>query len=214
MNFDKYDKLIWRILGTLLLTSTIVGITVVTITFFINPRVNKKSDVVSADSSSKEKISFSFHQATELEKTDYIMMEATNRAAEKKFISGGYHLESTNIMLINHRTNERFWILEHSDTVVRATRVYEKDDKNKKVLGLLLEISDSKNNETKNLKYYDLASKRLSTIVTGVHKYINSVALIPNEILVFYIKNENAYFNRFNLKTFRVTEQGLSSPPI
>lgn len=213
MNFEKYDKFLLRIIGTLILISLIAGLAGVTITFFFTPGAGKKSDVVSADQLNKKNIPFSFHQASALEKTDYVMVEVTNREVEVSSFKS-YHPNSTNILLINHRNGERFWILEHSDSTVRATRVYESDHKEKKVLGLFLEISDSSSEETKSLKYYDLSTKRLIPVALGVHKYINSVWLQSNDMLVFFTKNSSAYYTRLNLETFEVLELQLNSPPI
>lgn len=215
LNLEKYDKIIWRINGTLLLLACLGSLLVCFVVGFKIIREElgpgqKTHDLVNVNQETKKEEFLTLGYFSPLQGTPYILVPLTSeQKLDVSYSSKTSYGSARNYLVFNSKTKESFWIWNsNSFIVLRHTLVYQSsgDEKNRKVLGIVFEfVSDNKN--SKSIQYFDLASRKVASVIQNIDRAIGVEQSSDDEVLFFYARNGKSFFKSLNVSSFLLSDE-------
>ncbi|MCC6138758.1 MAG: hypothetical protein IT287_09005 [Bdellovibrionaceae bacterium] len=225
LNFERYDKIVWRISGTLVLILCgwlLLGFVYVTGSYVFGKDHNR-TDIVRVDQATQKKEYIDFGRAHHLEGTEFLLiplqLKKTNSSLGLSSAKSYEKNTARNYMILNYKTNISFWVLkDQSAFVANYTLAFDridKDSKAKKTMGLLLELVNKDTNgdgqmdgrDKVSIYYYDLATDKLSVISEDLDSVIEALQADENSLTIMYSKTKKSYHTQLNIKTLLLSDE-------
>lgn len=222
LNVEKYDKLIWRANGTLLLFACMGAIVVCTVVgykllrdVFGNRQVH---DLVNVDQNTKKEEYLRLGYFQILKGTNLILIPLTSEQKyDVSYYSKSAYSPARNYLVFNSSTKESYWIWKsNAFLVLEDTKIFNqiKEENSQQTKALVFEFvaADSNtdgvldNTDLKSIQYFDLASQKPVPIVDQVDRSIGVQQTADDEVLFFYSRSGKSYF-----RSLSVSSLGLSA---
>lgn len=223
INFENYDKFVWRVNGTLLLFACVGAILVFTIfgykllqEVFGNRQVH---DIVNVDQNTKKEEFLRLGSFYSLKGTELILIPLTS---EQKYSSSYYsksaYTRARNYLVFNSSNKESYWIWKNNSfLVLEDTKIHNQitEEKTQKTQGLVFELVENDSNsdgilddkDQKSIQYFDLFSKKFVSIISEVDRSIGVQQITDNEVLFFYSRLGKSYFRSLAVSALTLSDE-------
>ncbi len=213
--FNKYDILIWRFNGILILLLAVVGLGVMIFSAFTMFQTNQKPapDLINLNDKVKKTEHLRLGQPQKMEGTDLILIPlSSDDNPEGQSVvnlkSGGYYYSSNlrNYLLVNTKTKQNSWFWETNNNLILtdkkigrgiAFEILEKDSNGDGSL-------DSKDQRT--IQFFDFQNFSNTTIVSNIDREIGVELVNSDEVLFLYSENGRSFYKTFDLSKKVVSE--------
>jgi hypothetical protein len=220
LTLNKYDRILWRVVGTLLLLVALLG--GASLAFLLaqvfGERRHRAHDAVAVDERTKTEEFLRLGYFQPLEGTDFVLIPLSAEGG-----GGGGSLYSRvpkstnrNYLLFNARTKESRWIWPSHASLIRAeTYVYDRvgRENGRHVTGILFERTTEDTNgngrlddeDRAGVEYYVPGSGRRVPVVADIERVIGIQQLRPDEVIVFYSRAGKSAFVTLNTASLAVS---------
>lgn len=223
MTFDKYDKVIWRINGSILLltclgvliVSTVVGYKLLKDVF----GTRQVYDIVNVDENTKKQESLKLSYFQQLKGTDSILISLTSdQTYGTSYYSKSSSNQIRNYLLFNFKNKDSKWIWDsNAMLVLNETKIYNQtqNETTQMVKGLIFEIIEKDFNndgllnhqDMKSVQYYDLTSGKMISIVSQMDQSIGIQQTSDNQVSIFYYRSGKSYFKSLTVSSMAMTDE-------
>lgn len=227
INFEKYDKLMWRAIGTLILVgcvgSVLVGFVLVLNVFKDRTPPQQRHDIVNVNQSTKKEERLRLGSFQPVKGTDLILIPLTIENDSAASFESSYDMKfgfsnSRNFLIFNTKTKASSWVWgSNSNEVFSSTNIYDnvEDTFKQKTLGIAFEFVsedtdlDGKINhkDQRNLHYFEASTKKLTAIVDKIDRSIGTQQTSGDEVLFFYSRGGKSYFKSLALSNLAVSAE-------
>ena len=227
INLEKYDKLLWRAIGTLILVictgSVIVGLILSLKVFENAPAPRQTHDIVNVNQTTKKEELLRLGQFQALRGTELIIIPLTVESDSNASYESSYDMKfgysnSRNFLVFNTKTKENNWIwATNTNEVFSSTYIYDDiaDTAKQKTLGIAFELVDTDTNldgkithkDQRNLHYFDLNTKKITAVVDKLDRSIGIQQPANDEVLFLYSRGGKSYFKSLTLANLSVSEE-------
>lgn len=227
INLEKYDLLLWRAIGSLILVicigSVLVGLVLSFKVFQDAPPPQQRHDIVNVDQNTKKEELLRLGQFQSLRGTELIIIPLTVESDNNASFESSYDMKfgysnSRNFLVFNTTTKENNWIWKtNTNEVFSSTYIYDNivETAKQKTLGIAFELVDTDTNQDgkvthkdqRNLHYFDLNAKKITPIVDRIDRSIGIQQPANNEVLFFYSRNGKSYFKSLGLSNLSISEE-------
>ena len=223
LNLEKYDKVVWRINGTLLLLACMGTILVCAIVGYKLLKevfgTRQVHDIVNVDKDTKKEEYLRLGYFHALKGTDLILVPLSS---EQKYEVGTYskssHVQARNYLVFNSKNKESYWVWKSNDyLVLEETRIYDqiKDEKAQKTRGLVFEFIGADSNadrmmddeDKKSIEYFDLSSKKSVPVLSPVDRLVGVEQTGDDEVLFFYSRSGKSYFKSLAVSSLSLSDE-------
>lgn len=223
MNFDKYDKVIWRINGSILLI-TCVGVLVVSTV--IGYKLLKDifgtryvHDLVNVNESTKKQESLKLSYFQQLKGTDLILISLTSdQTYGTSYYSKSSSHQIRNYLLFNSTSKSGQWIWDsNAMLVLNETKIYNQTQREATQVakGLIFEVIEKDFNgdgllnhqDMKSVQYYDLTSGKMISIVSQMDQSIGIQQTSDDQVSIFYYRSGKSYFKSLTVSSMTLTDE-------
>jgi hypothetical protein len=218
---EKYDKVVWRINGTLiLLTCLTVGFVCLIAGWKLVGDLfgqHERHDLINVDQNTKKQELLKLGYFESLPGTNLVLVPLSfEQTIAMPLYSKSTHSNSRNFLVLNAKTKESYWIYKaNTALVINTDHVYEKvveSEKDKKVVGLLIDLVEADSNhdgvlspdDQRTLQYFDLRQKKLVPIVGEVERSIGNKQVDSEELVLFYSKSGKSFYRSLSLSNLSV----------
>lgn len=223
MNFDKYDKVIWRINGSILLitcigvllVSTVIGYKLLQDVF----GTRQVHDLVNVDESTKKQESLKLSYFQQLKGTDFILISLTSdQTYGTSYYSKSSSNQIRNYLLFNSTSKDSKWIWgSNTMLVLNETKIYNQTQRESTQVakGLLFEVIEKDFNndgllnhqDMKSVQYYDLTSGKMISIVSQMDQSIGIQQTSDDQVSIFYYRSGKSYFKSMTVSSLALTDE-------
>lgn len=223
LNFEKYDKIIWRVNGTLILLGSVIAVLVcalvgsrlVSEVFETRP----EHDIVNVNQNTKKEEFLRLGYFQPLPGTDLILVPLTaEQKSNASYYSRSSYNQARNYLIFNAKTKDSYWVWKTNTTLaLEETKIQNQvsDGKNQKVIGLVFEFVDKNSNadktvdenDQKSLQYFDLATRKPLPVVDGVDRVIGVRQSGDDEVLFFYSRAGKSFFKGLTLSAMKLSDE-------
>ena len=227
MNLEKYDKLMWRAIGTLILIgclgSVLVGLVLIFNVFNDRTPPQQRHDIVNVNQATKKEEHLRLGHFQELKGTELILIPLTIQNDSNASFESSYDMKfgysnSRNFLVFNTKTKESSWVWSsNSNEVFSSTNVYDNiaDIGKQKTLGIAFEFVsedtdlDGKINhkDQRNIHYFEANSKKITAIVDKIDRSIGTQQNSNDEVLFFYSRGGKSFFKSMKVSNLTVSEE-------
>lgn len=225
INYEKYDKLMWRIIGTLILLfcagSVLMGLALSVKFFQETSPPQQRHDLVNVNHATKKEELLRLGQFQNIKGTELILIPLTvesnagvNSSYDMKF---GYD-NARNFLVFDTKSKNSSWVWSsNSNEVFSTTNIYSDitDTIKQKTLGMAIEFADQDSNrdgevnhkDQRNLHYFDLSSKKTTALTDKIDRSIGVQQTSNDEVLFFYSRGGKSYFKSLTLSNLSTSEE-------
>ncbi len=223
-SFDKFDKMIWRINGMVILIACICAILVGS---FVAYKLFRETtgqrevvDIVNVDQNTKTEEFLRLGYFSQLSGTSFFLSPLLS---DQNFSESYYSKTSTanarNYLIFDAETKKSHWILKDNQSLVLQNitihDVWTENSKPKKAIGLIFEVVSNDTNRDQRLSdmdlselvYYDLTDHKKIKLVEGIERHIGSERFSADAILIFYSRSGKTYVRTLTLSSLIVSDE-------
>lgn len=223
LNLEKYDKIVWRVNGSLLLLACIGAILVCSVVgyklmieVFGNRQVH---DIVNVDQNTKKEEYLRLGYFHSLKGTDLILIPLTSEQKyEASYYSKSAYSHARNYLVFNSTSKEGYWIWKsNSFLVLEDIKIHNqiKDEKTQKARGLVFEFVEKDSNtdnvldgnDKKSIQYFDLATKKSVPVISQVDRSIGVQQTGDDEVLFFYSRTGKSFFRSLTVSSLALSDE-------
>lgn len=230
MSMEKYDRIVWRINGSLLLLACIGAILISIVVGYklLDDVFGRRHvhDIINVDQNTKKEEFLRIGYFEYLKGTPYILVPlSSEQTYNASYYSKSSHSRARNYMIFDSKNKSSYWIWKsNSALVLDTTKVFDQisDEKTQNTQGMLFEFVDANSNadsvldenDQKSVQYHDLESKKTIAILEKVDRVVGVQQSDKDEVLLFYSRAGKSYFKTLNTTTFGISaETEINLPP-
>lgn len=230
MNMEKYDRVVWRINGSLLLLACIGAILMMLVVgyklaseLFGRHQVH---DIVNVDENTKKEEFLRIGYFQYLKGTEFILIPlSSEQTYSASYYSKSSHSRARNYMIFDSKNKSSYWIWKSNESLILdETKIYDQisEEKTQKTRGMVFEFVEKNSNadsvldenDQKSVHYHDLASKETISILNQVDRIVGIQQSASDEVLFFYSRSGKSYFKSLNTSSFVISnEKEILLPP-
>lgn len=227
INFENYDKYLWRSIGTLILIGGIGSIlSGLLVAFFSIGDFDKRPpEAIRIDQNTKKEVYLYLGSPVALTGTDLFLIPLTSEPKNKLSsydMNPDYGI-SKNILFFNFQSKESHWLWPHNHhLILQDVKIYNtlsSAAQITKALALEYVEADSDKDgdvDTKDLKsiqYYDLATRKSLSIIQNIERSIGIKQQKENEVLFLYTREAKSYYKVLSLVDLQLSvEKEINFP--
>lgn len=228
MILERYDRIIWRANGTLILLACVGTIVVCSIVGYKLLKdmfgTRQVHDIVNIDDTTKKIEHLKLGYFERLKGTTLILVPLTlEQEFEKSYYSKNSYTRARNYMVFNMGTKESYWIWDdNSALILNEHKVHNQLEENRsqKTIGIAFEIVQSDSNsdgtlsseDKQTLHYFDIDSRKTITLADGLDRTLG-IQQFNREVLFFYSKAGRSYSKSLNLQDLSTSsEKAIDTP--
>lgn len=223
MNFEKYDKLIWRINGTIIFFTCLVALVVGLFASYklVTELTGRRTvhDLVNVNQETKKEEFLRLGYFKPLKGTEfYFVSLSSEQKYENSYYSKESYANSRNFLIFNAKSKDSHWVWpSNSFMSLEETFIFNQleDNNQQKTIGVVFEYvaSDSNKdkqldrNDEKSIQYYDFVNRKSIAVTDKIDRNIGVQQNSASEVLFFYSRNNKSYFKSLILTTQSLTEE-------
>lgn len=221
LNLEKYDKLIWRANGTILLFAC-VGLLLVCVLAgyklikdaFVTHRAH---DIVNVDQHTQQPEFLRLGYFESLKGTDFILIPLSSK---QRHTTSSYSKSSfpRNYLLFNSVTKDSYWIWNSNTSVIlQEIKIHDQieAEKTQQIKALVFELveRDSNadgsldNNDQKSIQYFEIASRKFIPVISQIDRSIGVQQTANDEILFFYSRAGKSFFKSLTVSSLKMSQE-------
>ena len=227
MEENKFFRLVWRINSLIILGgSSLIALFIAynVIKYFLRPSHQPEPVVVenlAEDPENKEK--WVIGSPIYIEGNDYLLLPLISESDEVKIKSTSkfsrvsynkyYGNSSKNILFLNKKTNESFWLFENTSRLILDTTLFPNNYRDKETTkAIFYNVVSKDTNNDKKLNYQDDLSLYMSNpeggdyqLVLDVYdKIISRTSVEDNQMVIVFQKNGKAFSRLIQLSPYKI----------
>ena len=230
INMEKYDRVIWRINGSLLLLACIGAILIsLVVGYKLADEIFGRRhvhDIVNVDENTKKEEFLRIGYFTYLKGTDLILVPlSSEQTYSASYYSKASHSRARNYMVFDSKSKTSYWIWKSNTALILdETKIYDQlaDEKNQKTRGIAFEFVETNSNadsvldenDQKSVHYHDLSTKKTTLIIDKVDRIVGVQQSNNDEVLFFYSRSGKSFFKTLDINSLSISaESEIALPP-
>jgi len=215
LNVEKYDKLLWRVNGTIFLIlcvfSVLGGIAIGVKLILDFSRPTTVHDVVEVDKVTKKKDFLKLGFFQELNGTRYLLvpLNSDNEIRTHSYSKNSYQ-NIRNYLLFDKESKQEHWLWENNKNLVTNDyKVHTRLDNENIVSGLFFEVVSKDTNQDKLMTYEDqkdfiyvnLKNLEKTNVENNIERVIGFNQTSSDEAMIFFSKSGKSFYKSIDLAT-------------
>ena len=216
MDLSKYDKIVWRINGSILLLLSLATLLICVVAGLYNlwwaNNQSTRQIIVDIDDETKEKRFFRLGYFSHLDNTGSILipLQVEGGESEKMALSSyqGQANRACNYLIYDKKGGKSQWVWKNNEQrIFKHTYVHSSTGKKEAVVGIVFESvpRDSNRNkildrgDKKSLEYFGLSDSLKSLVIENIDMVLGVEQSSADELLIFFVVDSKSYVGTFNL---------------
>ncbi len=227
---EKYDRILWRINGLILLLAGIgllFGMLYIGVMILRDfGRNHRRPDLVTVDQATQKKEFLRLGYGRPLAGGQYVLIPLTTSSDGSTSFSykGTRSGDEKNYLVVNKIDKTLSWVWSDSKISILRSEVVHKEISNDKPIakGLWIQVVSKDRDQNEKLEeedgidllYYDLASQEKAPILENLDRVASIEQINADELMILFIREGSGYWTTFNARTNKTSSESPINIPL